>query len=370
MTALDRYIGGAALKAFLIVSAGLASLFSLLEFVEQLKSVGEGHYRLINALVYVLLTCPSRLLQVAPVSILLGSLLALGGLGKNSELTAMRAIGLSERRIIGSVLKLLPPIILALFILAEFIIPPAQHLAMTQRSAALSDSPLADNGDSFWAGGDHQYLNVQRIESKTVLRGINIYIFTDDGRLDTFLRADRADIQADGPWLLSDVTRKRIVAQRFHVDHLDTLSWQSFIPGKRVQALTPAPENMAPSVLFRYVRELRRQEQHAVRYEQELWSKISIPLSLVAMVMIATPFAFGPPRSQNSGQQITIGAIIGIIFSLTQQISGRLDLLLDLSPVVTALAPSLGLMMLAVYLFRRSHRAKPVPTMPPADQDP
>ncbi|MDE1147190.1 MAG: LPS export ABC transporter permease LptG [Azospirillaceae bacterium] len=365
MTQFDRYIGGAALKAFLMVTAGLAALFSLLEFVEQLKSVGEGQYRVINAVAYVALTIPARVLQVAPVAMLIGTLLSLGGLAKDSEVTAMRALCQSEMRIIGSVLKILPPVLLVLFVIAQFIIPPAQHLALTSRAAALADSPLADSGDSFWAGGARQYLNVRSIESKNVLRGVNVYGFSADGRLETFIHADRAEIQADGPWQLRDVTRKTIVAQRFQTEHLDTLSWASFLPGKRVQDLMPAPENMSPTDLFRYVREMSRQGQYAVRYVQELWAKLGLPLTMLAMALIAAPFVFGPPRSQNTGQQITIGAVIGIVFSLTQQISNRLDLLLNLNPAVTALGPSFILIGLAAYLYQREHRVRPVPATPP-----
>ncbi len=65
------------LRAFLLISAGLTSLFSLLTFVEQLCYVGQGHYRL-RTRSYTLLTAPYRWLQLTPVSMLLSSLLALG----------------------------------------------------------------------------------------------------------------------------------------------------------------------------------------------------------------------------------------------------------------------------------------------------
>jgi len=61
MTLLERYIAVAPSRLS-GVSAGLTSLFSLLEFVDQLHDVGKGNYRLIDALVYVLLTVPARLL--------------------------------------------------------------------------------------------------------------------------------------------------------------------------------------------------------------------------------------------------------------------------------------------------------------------
>ena len=56
MTLLDRYIEATALRAIVLVAATLTTLFSLLEFVEQLASVGQGHYRVIDAFVYVVLT--------------------------------------------------------------------------------------------------------------------------------------------------------------------------------------------------------------------------------------------------------------------------------------------------------------------------
>jgi lipopolysaccharide export system permease protein len=48
-----------------------------------------------------------------------------------------------------------------------------------------------------------------------------------------------------------------------------------------------------------------------------------------------------------------IGAMIGIIFTLVQQITSYLGLLLNVSPALTATAPSIVLVALAVYLFRR-----------------
>src|SRR5215469_4768123 len=215
VTPLDRYIEVVAFRAIVLVAGALTALFSLLEFVEQLASVGEGRYGLSDAFVYVVLTAPSRLLQVMPVSILIGSLLALGRLARNSELTALRSLGISESRIIGSLLKLAVPIIIVLFLVAEFVVPPAQQLAQTQRIAALASS-TSDSADSnFWTEGDHQYLNVQHFPAATAAEGIDIYVFADDGSLTSFIHAERADIRPDGTWLLTDVLRKTVDGSDF-----------------------------------------------------------------------------------------------------------------------------------------------------------
>ena len=79
---LDRYVGWTVLRAFLLIAAGLTSLFSLLVFVEQLSYVGQGQYRATDALGYTLLTAPDRLLQLAPICMLLAALLGLGSLAR------------------------------------------------------------------------------------------------------------------------------------------------------------------------------------------------------------------------------------------------------------------------------------------------
>jgi lipopolysaccharide export system permease protein len=111
---------------------------------------------------------------------------------------------------------------------------------------------------------------------------------------------------------------------------------------------------MQPIELFQYVRELERRHQPVARYAQELWAKIDLPLAMAAMIMIAVPFVFGPLRTQSTGQRMMIGAMIGIVFSLVQQITTYLGQLLNLSPALTATVPSVVLMGLAFYLFRRA----------------
>ena len=209
MTLLERYIAIATLKALVLVAAGMTFLFSLLEFIEQLHDVGKGHYRLIDAGVYVLLTAPARLLQLMPAAMLFACLFALGGLAARSELTVMRAGGVSAGRIVGAVFKLAGVALVALFLLAQFVIPPAQQLAQTQRAARLSTVDAVRSNGSFWAAGDHQFLNVRRFADANFPIDIYLYEFAASGELQSLIQADRAEVRPDGTWLLEGVSRKR-----------------------------------------------------------------------------------------------------------------------------------------------------------------
>ena len=376
MSLLERYIAVATVKALGLVSAGLTSLFSLLEFVDQLHDVGKGHYRLIDALVYVLLTAPARLLQLMPAAMLFTCLFSLGALATRAELTAMRAGGLSPRRIVGSVLKLAGCAAVALFLLAQFVIPPAQQLAQSERASRLSASEAVRSGNSFWAAGEHQFLNVRRFDNGNIPSDLYLYEFAANGELQRLIQADHAEVRPDGTWLLEDVSIKRFSGNRsaaqgiprsasgatwdatrgtrIEADRLASLVWHSFLRPRQASVLILPADSMQPIELYQYVRDLERRHQPAARYAQELWAKIDIPLSMAAMILIAAPFVFGPLRSQGTGQRMMIGTLIGIVFSLLQQITTYLGALLNLNPALTATAPSVLLLALALYLFRRA----------------
>src|SRR5260221_5507753 len=100
---------------------------------------------------------------------------------------------------------------------------------------------------------------------------------------------------------------------------------------------------MQPLDLYRYVRYLERRHQPSARYNQELWPKMDIPLAMAAMILIAVPFVFGLLRTQRIGQRMMNGTMIGMIFSLTQQITTYLGQMLNIRSALTATVHSIGL---------------------------
>jgi lipopolysaccharide export system permease protein len=354
MNLLDRYIGLAALRSIFLVGLGLTTLFSLLEFVDQLRDVGQGNYRVLDAFFFVLLTAPLRLLRLIPVAVLLGTLFGLGNMASDSELIAMQSVGLSRRQIAGSVLKIGVPLVLALFLIAEFVVPTGQRLADAQRMSKMSVGAAIENGNGFWAQDNGQYLNVRWVDLKDQPRDLDIYDFGSGGELTGFIHAEKAKVAAGDAWQLRDVTRTVLVDGEAHSERMAQLNWPSFLSPKQVQLLILPPDSMPPVELFRYIHALKQDNQQAARLEQAFWTKVGIPLSMAAMVLVAVPFVFGPPRARTGGQRLAIGTAIGIIFSLTQQITSLVGLLLDMSPLLAAIAPSLLLIAATQYYARRA----------------
>lgn len=350
---LGRYVEASTLKAFALVGIVLVSLFSLLQFIEQLRFVGQGNYGLIDALEYVLLTAPATLLQVTPVAALLGTLMALGALSNSSELTAMRAAGVSNARIVGWVLVLGAGVMLILALVAEFVIPRAEHFAEITRTSKISplDTLMTDNG--LWARGNQRFLNIRRFSSANDPEDLDIYGFTADGHLERFIHADHGMVRPDGTWLLSGVESKTFDDSGIATRHVDQLVWTSFLRPQQLQLLVLPPGSMAPVALYQYVHDLKRQHQQATRFETALWTLLTMPLTTLAMILIAVPIVFGSNRSQSVGQRIMIGTLIGIAFSLLQQMTSYVGLLLNANVALTAVLPPVLLLVLAAVLSRR-----------------
>lgn len=345
---LERYLAATVFKAFLAAAAGLTVLLSLLDFTDQLGAVGHGTYRLHDAFIYILLTAPSRFIELAPIAMLVACLLGLGGLARHSELTAMRSLGFSEGRIFLSLAALAAPILLVLFLLAQYVVPPAEQAAEIRHDK----SQTAPSTGGFWVQNRGEYLNVQGLGPQGEPRGVDIYDFAQDGSLIRAIHAARAKVQPGGDWLLSGVTLHRVTGSGFVTTRPDRLIWPSFITVRQLRRLLLPPQLMPPVALYHYVQELRRSHQPAIRYRNALWAQISIPVALIAMILAAIPFVLAPPRAQSAGQQIATAGVIGIVFSLCQQIAGYLTLLYGLQPALAELAPSAALMAGSIFLLR------------------
>ena len=69
----------------------------------EVSDIGKGNYTFGHAVAWLAYTVPRRAYTMFPTAAVIGSLMGLGQLAASSELTALRALGLSRRRLSISV---------------------------------------------------------------------------------------------------------------------------------------------------------------------------------------------------------------------------------------------------------------------------
>ena len=126
----------------------LVSAFSLIALVRELDSVGKGTYSASDAALYVLLTLPGWMVELAPAMALLGAIVGLGELAAGEELIVMQALSVSRARIAWSVLKTGLLVMLAVIGVQEFVAPKLNQLAFERRTQAISGVESTPGGDS------------------------------------------------------------------------------------------------------------------------------------------------------------------------------------------------------------------------------
>ena len=99
MKLLDRYVGQTVLISVSMVLFLLISLDASFAFLAELDDL-KGSYQAQEALIFILLTLPRRIYDFMPVATLIGCLIGLGSLANTSELTVIRAAGVSIARIV------------------------------------------------------------------------------------------------------------------------------------------------------------------------------------------------------------------------------------------------------------------------------
>ena len=98
MNLLERYLWKNILFSVLVTWLSLSLLFGLFDFLAELGETKAGtRYGVLQALLYVVYTLPRTLYVNFPYAVLIGSLMGLGNLAANSEITAMRAAGYSMK---------------------------------------------------------------------------------------------------------------------------------------------------------------------------------------------------------------------------------------------------------------------------------
>jgi lipopolysaccharide export system permease protein len=331
----------------------LLSVFSFLAFVDALDDVGTGQYQLGDACLAILLTLPRRIIELAPITALLGSVIALGRLANSSELLAMQACGVSARRIALSVLKTGSVFILAVLILEFVIAPPLEQLAQTRHSVLTSGTDSLRTEQGFWFRHGRSFINIGRIEHGGVPADIDIYELDEQGHLQTFTQAREANIQRNNEWVLMDITQTSINQDNITVQHHPTIRRESLLSPEQISILVLPPESLSPSDLYQYARYLKEHGQNADRHDLALWKKASMPMATGAMIVLAIPFVFGPLRGVTAGRRIMIGAMVGIAFHLSNQIVRNIGLLLELHPAVTTMIPIAAVLGIAMVLLRK-----------------
>ena len=353
MNRLDRYVGRNILMATLVVIlviVGLDAIFTLVDELDQLK----GGYGFTEALQFMALRLPRRAYEYMPLAALIGCLAGLGSMAANSELTVMRAAGLSVGRIIWAVLKPIAVLMLAGLLVAEYAIPVLERIAQAQKAVAQGQgNVLSDRERGYWHREGDQFMRFTAVEPNGVLHGISIFSFDDDMNLTRVIEAERASYQR-GEWQMQNIRDMEISELQTRVTEERSRHWDSELTPQSLSVVMVEPRDMSISGLYRYADYLSRQGLNTDNYMLSFWKKVTQPLGTFALVLLGASFIFGPLRQVTAGSRIFSGILVGLIYKYLEEMLAPASIVFGFEPILASLIPIVLSGGLGIYLLRRA----------------
>ena len=349
---LDRYICRIYLRIVGLSFLALLGLFYISTFLDKSDKIFKGQASTAEVLTLLVYMTPRFVYYVIPIAALLSVLVTFGLLSRNSELTVMKACGVSLYRASAAVVLLSLVFSAAIFGLEQRVLAPANRKAEIIDAKVRGRPPrVFDALNRQWVVGHegaiyhYAHFNPELRE----LAGLTIYQpRSDKWTLATATSAETAAYKSGG-WL-----GRRVRVGDFSAGNP---TWENFaerpLPLESpdyFETEQPVAEMMTVGQLRRYVNELSASGLNVVSLAVELQYKMAFPFVTLVMTLLAIPFGVGTGRR---GALYAVG--LGIVLALSYWIVTSLFVALGkgglLSPVLAAWSPNIIVLGAAGYVF-------------------
>jgi lipopolysaccharide export system permease protein len=353
MRKIDAHIRSSVINAILAVMLVLAMLDFVIALLNQMDNL-RATYTFTDALFYVTASAPTRLYEMIPMITLIGCLAGLGGLATHSELTAIRAAGVSTHRIMLSTMKAASLMMVFSLIMGEYIVPDLERTATSFRTISLGrEVAVSNDGKGHWHREGNNYMRFSAIEPNGVLHGLTVYEFDDEANLKSMTHAKRALYQRR-QWTMEQVSRTDVSAFETRASKSPIGILDTELTPDRLKFVAQEPKNMAISTLYRYSQYLEKQGLGGEEFELAFWKKLLQPISTIALVLVGISFIFGPLRSVTMGQRLFSGILVGLVYKIVVDLLGPIGLLIGIGPLFANLIPIILCFGWGIWMLRKA----------------
>lgn len=354
----DSYIARSVVTSVLLVWAVLLGLDVVQAFAGEVGDIGKGGYTLNHAIAATGLSIPWRAYTLFPTAAVIGALLGLGQLAASSELTALRALGLSRRRLGLSVALALSLLTLLMVVNGETLAPWGEERGQALRSARNADV-VVSKYSGLWAREGGMFLNAQGGEQRQrgddrwlELRGVRLFQFDEAGRLQSIANARSAEHRPGG-WLLRGIERTTFDAKSVTRSQATEERWESQLDETALAASVTKPRNMGSRELGESIDYRKRNGLESGKFEEVYWGRWFYPINVVALCLAAIPFAFGSLRSGGYGKRLFIGIVFALAFFTLQRIFTQVAGVFRIDFRIAYAMPPLIMLAVSYLMFRR-----------------
>ncbi len=355
---IDRYIAGEFIKYFLGALVVFTTLFLA---VEMLSSVWE--LKASSALIwkYYLLSLPTILYRMTPVSALMGTIFTVSVLGRNNELVALFSSGISLARATAPIIAMSVLITISSFIVSDKLIPPFTKKMNYVKSVEIKKNPslyYTVKTNKIWYRSKDLIYNIKTFNpEKKAVEGLTIYYFDPEFNLTQVTTAKIAHFEGKN-WTLKDGTVTLFpTSSSFPITSPFKEKLITLDEGPAdIQDIGTDQDVMTVGELRKYIQKNKEAGLDTVQYEVTYHNKFSFAFISVVMAFLGIPFSVSKARS--GGFALNVGICLGFVFAYWTLVSIFLSLGKHgtIPPAISAWTPNALMLVVAVYFLLRLKR--------------
>lgn len=356
MKILQRYVLRQLLANLLVSLVVLTVLFLVFDFFDRIDNIVQERPSPLIVFEYFLLKVPGTVSLVLPVAMLVGVLFTIGLLSKNSEITAMRASGLTVRWIAMPVFLVGMGLSILSIALNETIVPYATRRVREIYNIDIKQKHKTggySHSDFWWRFGNEFY-SVDTFDSRTnTLLGLSRFELTDEFKIGR--RTDASEVNYVDSllgWNMSGVVRYSF-EDSVKPEVMTAKQLPLPIPRtpKDFYDAETDPFSMSYRQLQKFIAAQAANGLSISSHLADLYNKLSSPFVNLIMPIVVIPFALRPARSGSMAASVLAALTIGFTYYAVQSFSvsmGRAELL---PPLLAAWTANALMGVIGVILF-------------------
>jgi len=362
---LDDYVLREFLTTFAMVLVSFVLLMLVFTFFELLGDIIRNRTPLVTVGEYLIDLTPSMIYNIAPLGVLVAVLVTFGVLTRTSELTAMKATGISLYRVMVPIVVVSALIAIALFLFDESYLPSANRRQEALRSI-IKGRPAQTflRPDQKWIFGRQEPGKPGRIFYYQFFdpdqeRFANLTVFEFNPENFSLSRRIFASSVHWEPqlqqWVFEHGWERRFDGEA--VSSYSQFSVEDFPeinePPQYFTKQALQSQEMTFGQLERYIRDLRQSGFDTKHLSVQLNLKIADPLVTLVMAVLAIPFALSMgKRGSLTGIATAIG--LAIAYWVVKGMFGALGDVNLLPTLLAAWSPDLLFGLTGAYLLLRT----------------
>ncbi|MHB8763029.1 MAG: LPS export ABC transporter permease LptG [Deferrisomatales bacterium] len=319
MKIVDRHLSGEFLRLFGFAVAAFLGLFLVVDFFEKLRMVLKYDAGAGDLALFFAGRLPWMAAQVIPMAALLSTLLSLVLLARHGEITALRAGGVSLRRLAVPYLACGLALSILGGLVQEVAAPRGFAFSREVQEVRIKGRPPSAllRSEDLWLRSGGRLLHVDRIAAGgSELVGVSV-AEVEAGRLSR--RVDAASARWEqGEWVLGEAEVRRFRPDgTFETERFGRLPYPLAGGGpEEFQISAFSPDEASWPELQRRIRRLRAQGLDTRDLEVGLWAKTSLPFAAAVMPLLAFPFGVRAGRRGGASLGIAVAVALGFAYWL------------------------------------------------------